>query len=262
MSGSTAGSFPLVMSNTPHHPPDTQPQDRYRGRHRKSGLTPTALTAVAAATMIGTGLTAAGAAGSQEPDVSPPAVADASQEDRADRFESRPVDVDPTFEDPLEVPLDAPEPNPADDEPEPEPEPEEEPEPETPDWVLPTDAPVSDVYGPRAWRGGEMHNGLDFAAPQGQDIRAAASGVVVSAGHDGGYGLALTIDNGDGIQTLYAHHSELYASVGDEVAAGDVIGASGSTGDSTGPHLHFEVHVDGAPVDPAVFLEEQGVSVP
>ena len=99
-----------------------------------------------------------------------------------------------------------------------------------------------------------MHDGIDFGAPQGSPIRAAAAGTVISAGARGGYGNATIVDHGGGLATLYAHQSELLVAPGMVVAAGQVIGLVGSTGFSTGPHLHFEVRVSGQPVDPLLYL--------
>jgi murein DD-endopeptidase MepM/ murein hydrolase activator NlpD len=98
------------------------------------------------------------------------------------------------------------------------------------------------------------HDGIDFGAPQGMFIRAAAAGTVVSVGVRGGYGNATIIDHGGGVATLYAHQSEMFVIEGQAVKAGQVIGAVGSTGFSTGPHLHFEVRLRGVPVDPMLYL--------
>jgi murein DD-endopeptidase MepM/ murein hydrolase activator NlpD len=99
-----------------------------------------------------------------------------------------------------------------------------------------------------------MHNGIDFGASAGTPIRAAADGVVVSAGPLGGYGNATVIDHGNGLATMYAHQSQIIVSAGQHVSRGQVIGYVGSTGFSTGPHLHFEVRVQGTPVDPMQYL--------
>ena len=102
--------------------------------------------------------------------------------------------------------------------------------------------------------GEDFHPGLDIAADTGAPIAAAAAGRVISAGPDGGYGNLIVLDNGGGITTRYAHCSQIYARVGEAVNAGETIGAVGSTGASTGPHLHFEVRVGTQPVDPARYL--------
>ncbi len=105
------------------------------------------------------------------------------------------------------------------------------------------------------------HDGVDLGAPEGSPIRASAGGVVVSAGPRGGYGLAVEIDHGHGLTTLYGHASRLLVSAGQEVRAGEEIGEVGSTGRSTGPHLHFEVRVGGRAVDPARALKAYGERV-
>jgi len=99
-----------------------------------------------------------------------------------------------------------------------------------------------------------LHTGIDFGAPSGTPIFAADSGVVVSAGTRGGYGNATVVDHGGGTATLYAHQSRLGVTAGQQVTRGEVIGYVGSTGYSTGPHLHFEVRINGTPVDPAPYL--------
>jgi murein DD-endopeptidase MepM/ murein hydrolase activator NlpD len=99
-----------------------------------------------------------------------------------------------------------------------------------------------------------FHSGLDFAASYGSTIRAADSGTVIFAGWYGGYGKAVIINHGKSITTLYGHTSELYVVEGQTVQRGQAIAAVGSTGLSTGPHLHFEVRRDGTPVDPMGFL--------
>lgn len=99
-----------------------------------------------------------------------------------------------------------------------------------------------------------FHSGLDFGASYGSTIRAAETGRVIFAGWFGGYGNALAIAHGNGIVTLYCHSSQLYVSEGATVEKGQAIAAVGSTGLSTGPHLHFEVRKDGQPVDPMNYL--------
>jgi len=123
--------------------------------------------------------------------------------------------------------------------------------------AYPSDAPTSSPFGWRihpilGYR--RFHAGLDFAASYGSTIRAADSGTVIFAGWYGGYGRAVIINHGHGITTLYGHTSELYVSEGQTVERGQAIAAVGSSGFSTGPHLHFEVRRDGTPVDPMGFL--------
>ncbi|MFJ5617826.1 M23 family metallopeptidase [Micromonospora sp. NPDC093243] len=132
-----------------------------------------------------------------------------------------------------------------------------------PAWVIPMKgAEITSCFGPR-W--GTQHAGIDFAMPAGTPIHAAAAGTVVKAGDAGdGYGNSVFIDHGNGYLTHYAHQSRLVVSVGDKVGVGEVIGYEGSTGDSTGPHLHFEVHQGQmwSQIDPAPFLRARGIDVP
>jgi murein DD-endopeptidase MepM/ murein hydrolase activator NlpD len=115
----------------------------------------------------------------------------------------------------------------------------------------PVSGPITSPYGMR-W--GSLHAGIDITAGTGAPIAAAASGTVVVAGYSGGYGNLIVIDHGNGIATAYAHQSSLAASVGQQVSQGQTVGYVGSTGHSTGPHLHFEVRVNGSAVDPLGYL--------
>jgi murein DD-endopeptidase MepM/ murein hydrolase activator NlpD len=115
----------------------------------------------------------------------------------------------------------------------------------------PVSGPVTSPFGMR-W--GRMHEGIDIAVPLGSAVHAAAAGRVVYAGWLGGYGNLVVLDHGGGLSTAYGHNTSIAVSVGQDVAAGDVIASSGSTGHSTGPHVHFEVRVNGAPVDPLGYL--------
>jgi murein DD-endopeptidase MepM/ murein hydrolase activator NlpD len=99
-----------------------------------------------------------------------------------------------------------------------------------------------------------MHTGLDFRAATGDPVRATANGKVASSGWAGGYGRMVEIDHGNGLSTRYGHLSEISVKVGDTIKIGQVIGAVGSTGRSTGPHLHYETRIDGEAVDPQKFL--------
>jgi len=116
---------------------------------------------------------------------------------------------------------------------------------------------VTSLFGPRVhpiFGNVRNHDGVDFGAAMGTPIRSAAAGTVVAAGARGGYGNATIIDHGNGLATLYGHQSEMFVVAGAAVTAGQVIGAVGSTGFSTGPHLHLEVRLSGVPVDPLLYF--------
>jgi len=115
----------------------------------------------------------------------------------------------------------------------------------------PVSGPVTSPFGMR-W--GRMHEGIDIAVPSGTPVHAAAAGRVVYAGWMSGYGNLVALDHGGGLSTAYGHNTSLAVSVGEDVDAGQVIAYSGSTGHSTGPHVHFEVRVNGEPVDPLRYL--------
>jgi murein DD-endopeptidase MepM/ murein hydrolase activator NlpD len=100
-----------------------------------------------------------------------------------------------------------------------------------------------------------LHPGVDLVQAYGDEIRATGAGRVVHAGPMGGYGIMVEIDHGNGLATRYGHMSEVHVTEGQEVKAGAVLGRIGSTGRSTGPHLHYEVRVNDEPVDPERFLE-------
>ena len=131
--------------------------------------------------------------------------------------------------------------------------------PETAPGILswPVTGTITSPFGYRTnpFGGGmEFHQGLDIAAPMGTTVKAAAGGTVLSAGWYGGYGNYILIDNGGGMATGYGHLSQIFVSAGQQVAKEQPIGAVGSTGMSTGPHLHFEVRIHGKPTDPAAYL--------
>ena len=118
-------------------------------------------------------------------------------------------------------------------------------------FIWPVDGTVTSGYG---WRWGRMHEGIDVAAPIGAPIWAAAAGSIIYAGWLGGYGNLVVVDHGNGLATAYAHASSIVVSVGQSVAQGETVSLVGSTGNSSGPHLHFEVRVNGAAVDPLLYL--------
>jgi len=101
---------------------------------------------------------------------------------------------------------------------------------------------------------GAFHAGMDIAAPPGTAVESAADGIVLAAGYDAGYGNAILVDHGSGIATKYGHLSRIDVVIGQEVKRGQVIGAVGATGKTTGPHLHYEVHIRDTPVNPAKYL--------
>ena len=105
------------------------------------------------------------------------------------------------------------------------------------------------------WRWGRMHKGIDWAVPKGTAVRASCGGTVVSAGWSGGYGNCITIRHPDGKQTRYGHLSKILVSAGQKVDQGQKIALSGNTGRSTGPHVHFEIIVNGSQVNPLKYLQ-------
>jgi murein DD-endopeptidase MepM/ murein hydrolase activator NlpD len=126
-----------------------------------------------------------------------------------------------------------------------------EPTPSASGFVWPVSGSVTSAFGMR-W--GRMHQGIDVAAPSGTPIVASAAGVVISAGWMGGYGNLVVIDHGGGLATAYAHMSGFAVGGGQSVAQGEVIGYVGCTGTCYGPHVHFEVRVNGAAADPLGYL--------
>jgi murein DD-endopeptidase MepM/ murein hydrolase activator NlpD len=120
-------------------------------------------------------------------------------------------------------------------------------------YIWPAKGVLTSGYG---WRWGRMHRGIDIAGPIGTPIVAAASGVVTEAGwNSGGYGNLVEIQHSDGSLTLYAHNSRVLVGKGQRVEQGQQVAEMGSTGYSTGPHLHFEVHPPGkGAVNPLAYL--------
>jgi murein DD-endopeptidase MepM/ murein hydrolase activator NlpD len=118
-------------------------------------------------------------------------------------------------------------------------------------FIWPADGVVTSGFGMR-W--GRMHEGIDIAAPIGTPIWAAAAGTVIHAGWLSGYGSLVVVDHGNGLATAYAHASAILVVLGQQVSQGETIALVGSTGHSTGPHLHFEVRINGVAVDPLLYL--------
>ncbi len=131
-------------------------------------------------------------------------------------------------------------------------------------WISPTSGRISSVFGPRAAPVAGVspfHKGADIAAQCGQPVRAAQSGTVIESGSQGSYGNWVLIDHGNGIETGYAHNSQILVGKGERVAAGATIARVGSTGASTGCHVHFETRVGGTQVNPKQFMSAHGVSL-
>ena len=102
--------------------------------------------------------------------------------------------------------------------------------------------PVTGIYA--------EHDGIDLAAPMGTPIIATGDGVIGSAGWRGGYGLMVAVEHGSGVETRYGHMSQIAVAPGEQVRKGEIIGYVGSTGRSTGPHVHYETRINGHPVNP------------
>ena len=120
--------------------------------------------------------------------------------------------------------------------------------------VLPVSGRITSRYGERSSLRRSTHTGLDIACVTGTDIKVVSNGTVTFSGKKGSYGNLIIVDHGNGVETWYGHCSKLYKKVGESVEAGDVIAAVGSTGNSTGPHLHFEIRINGNTVNPQNYV--------
>jgi len=125
--------------------------------------------------------------------------------------------------------------------------------------LWPTRGWITSEFGDRrGWSNhSRWHEGVDIAGPRGTSIIAPGNGVVSFAGYKSGYGHTLIVDHGSGISTLYGHCSHIFLKEGDTIKRGMVMASMGNTGRSTGPHLHYEIHVDGVPVDPMLYIAEK-----
>ncbi|WP_158251238.1 M23 family metallopeptidase [Cryobacterium sp. Y11] len=132
-------------------------------------------------------------------------------------------------------------------------------------WALPVLGRISSPFGSRPNKPvdgvGDFHNGTDIAAPCGRPVFAATSGQIVDSGYQGSYGNWILIDHGNGIESGYAHNSQLLVDAGQLVVAGEIIAVVGSTGASSGCHVHFETRVDGDGVDAEPFMSDKGVTL-
>ncbi len=131
------------------------------------------------------------------------------------------------------------------------------PAPRLPEYVRPGVGVLTSGY---KWRWGRMHTGIDLAGPYGSPIRAVSAGTVIEAGSESGYGYIVKIQHDDGVVTYYAHLSRILVE-GGRVSAGQEIALEGNSGHSTGPHLHFEVRVDGTPINPIPWLSSHGIDI-
>lgn len=221
---------------------DERPPGRYRGRRRMPSVPPGRYAAVITSAVLGAGVVALGASAAV-----PDAKLDPSQLSALGGLDTTQLDRSDTAERAsraerqrgglaTSIVQDAPD-----------------------VYLLPlTDYQVSSAFG---YRWGGIHNGVDLAAPTGTTIRAVHAGTVTFSDWNGGYGYLVVVEHDDGVQTWYAHASQLLASVGQEVEAGEPIALVGNTGNSFGAHLHFEVHVDGVPTEPVAWLNERGVDI-
>ena len=128
--------------------------------------------------------------------------------------------------------------------------------PPAPLWVRPG---VGHLTSGFKWRWGRMHTGIDLAGPYGSPVRSVGAGTVLESGTESGYGLIVKVELLDGTVTYYAHCSKLLVDAGQKVEPGQQIAEEGNTGHSTGPHLHFEVRVDGNPINPIPWLAAHGI---
>ena len=120
--------------------------------------------------------------------------------------------------------------------------------------VLPVSGTITSRFGVSSSIRSGAHTGLDIACSKGTDIKVVADGEVIFAQRNGAYGNLVKVDHGNGVETWYAHCSKIYAKVGQKVSSGTVIAAVGSTGNSTGPHLHLEIRIEGTAVNPQRYL--------
>ena len=120
-----------------------------------------------------------------------------------------------------------------------------------------TNAAVTSRFGTRLdpfLRRPALHTGVDFRAPKGYPVRSTAAGTVAIAEYNGGYGKMVEIDHGNGVTTRYGHLSRISVKTGDTIAKGALVGRAGSTGRSTGPHVHYEIRIDGEAIDPMRYI--------
>lgn len=257
-----------MQSKSPHVPAHARPRGREVIRHRvRTRLTGRGRFVVPAAVLLlGLPVAAVSAAmsgGGPGPTTTLAVAADqqarADAADRADRGERPTASASPSAS--TQAPARAAAPQTAKQEATPAPKATTAAPKATPAWVTPM--PGGEITSCFGQRWGVLHAGIDLAADEGTPIHAAASGTVLAAGWAyAGYGISVMIDHGGGVQTHYAHQSRTVVRPGQKVKAGQIIGYEGSTGDSTGPHLHFEVHRGlWNQIDPAPWMRSHGVNL-
>lgn len=220
----------------PYRPPPKE-SERYRGRRRAPTPPRSRYAAVVTTAFVGAGVVALGA-GAAMPDAktTPQALSADSAElqDRAAAADRASRDLERGLGSSISAAPDV--------------------------WLLPVhDYQFTSPFGQR-W--GRLHAGVDMSLPEGTPYHAAKAGVVKLARWYGGYGNAVVVDHGGGIETVYGHASKLLVREGQRVEAGQVLGLIGNTGYSFGAHLHFEIHINGRPTDPVAYLRRHGVDIP
>lgn len=220
----------------PYRPPPKEPE-RYRGRRRAPTPPRSRYAAVVTTAFVGAGVVALGT-GAAMPDAksTPQALSADSAElqDRAAAADRASRDLERGLGTSISAAPDV--------------------------WLLPVHG--YQFTSPFGQRWGRLHAGVDMSLPEGTPYHAAKAGVVTLARWHGGYGNAVIVDHGGGIETVYGHASKLLVKEGQRVEAGQVLGLIGNTGYSFGAHLHFEIHINGRPTDPVPYLRRHGVDIP
>jgi murein DD-endopeptidase MepM/ murein hydrolase activator NlpD len=214
--------------------------DRYRGRRRVPTPPRSRYAAVVTSAFVGAGIVALGAGAMPDAKtVDPSAIADLDQTSTQQDLAERAEEADRASRDGRSDPAT---------------------QAATDDvWLLPLHGyEFTSAYGMRL---GQLHAGVDLAAPEGTPYRAVHTGTVKLAGYYGGYGYAVIVDHGNGLETIYGHSSQLAVKTGQQVKAGDTLGYVGSTGHAYGSHLHLEVHVNGQPRDPIPWFRDRGADI-
>ncbi|MCW6009296.1 M23 family metallopeptidase [Micromonospora sp. CPCC 205371] len=214
--------------------------DRYRGRRRVPTPPRSRYAAVVTTAFVGAGFVALGAAALPDAKtVDPSALADLDRAAASQDLADRAADADRASRDDRSATTAG---------------------QEAADvWLLPLqDYQFTSPYGMR-W--GQLHAGVDLAAPEGTPYKAVADGTVKLAQYYGGYGYAVIVDHGNGVETIYGHSQKVLVKAGQTVKAGDTLGLVGNTGHSYGSHLHLEVHVNGEPRDPIPWFRDRQADI-